>query len=76
MQNQAAEDHTPSHHLAYIQEWSCESVTPGQTRFSRNDVHTKELHQLLSKQLTRLQDPSTQKWSIQGEVVQRAESPN
>ena len=43
---------------------------------SRYDAHTKELPKLLPKQLVRLQDPSTKKWSIPGEVLQKAETPN
>ena len=52
-------------------------VSP-QTRkkHSRYDVHTKELPRLLPKQSVRLQDPSTTKWSIPGEVLQKAETPN
>ena len=37
--------------------------------FSKYDAHTKELPRLLPKQLVRLQDPSTKKWSIPGEVL-------
>ena len=44
--------------------------------FSRYGAHTKELPQLLPKQLVGLQDPSTKKWSIPGEVIQNAETPN
>ena len=44
--------------------------------FSKYDAHTKELPRLLPKQLVRLQDPSTKKWSIPGEVLQKAETPN
>ena len=44
--------------------------------FSRYDTHTKELPQLLPNQLVRLQDPSNKKWSIPGEVIQKAETPN
>ena len=40
------------------------------------DAHTKELPRPLPKQLVRLQDPSTKKWSIPGEVLQKAETPN
>ena len=43
---------------------------------SRYDAHTKELPRLLPKQSVRLQDPSTKKWSIPGEVPQKAETPN
>ena len=52
-------------------------VSP-QTRkkHSRYDAHTKELPRLLPKQSVRLQDPSTKKWSIPGEVLQKAETPN
>ena len=52
-------------------------VSP-QTRkkHSRYDAHAKELPRLLPKQLVRLQDPSTKKWSIPGEVLQKAETPN
>ena len=52
-------------------------VSP-QTRkkHSRYDAHAKELPQLLPKQLVRLQDPSTKKWSVPGEVIQKAETPN
>ena len=51
-------------------------VSP-QTRnkHSRYDVHTKELPRLLPKQSVRLQDPSTKKWSIPGEVLQKPETP-
>ena len=31
---------------------------------------------LLPKQSVRLQDPSNKKWSIPGEVLQKAETPN
>ena len=44
--------------------------------FSKYDAHTKELPRLLPKQLVRLQDPSTKRWSIPGEVLQKAETPN
>ena len=44
--------------------------------FSKYDAHTKELSRLLPKQLVRLQDPSTKKWSIPGGVLQKAEIPN
>ena len=44
--------------------------------FSKYDAHTKGLPRLLPKQLVRLQDPSTKKWSIPGEVLQKAETPN
>ena len=44
--------------------------------FSRYDAQTNELPQLLPKQLVRLQDPSTKKWSIPREVIQKAETPN
>ena len=44
--------------------------------FSKYDAHTKELPRLLPKQLVRLQYPSTKKWSIPGEVLQKAETPN
>ena len=40
------------------------------------DAHAKELLQLLPKQLVRLLDPSTKKWSTPGEVIQKAETPN
>ena len=52
-------------------------VSP-QTRkkHSRYDAHTKELPRLLPKQSVRLQDPLTQKQSIPGEVLQKAETPN
>ena len=52
-------------------------VSP-QTRkkHSMYDSHTKELPRLLPKQLVRLQDPSPKKWSIPGEVLQKAETPN
>ena len=43
--------------------------------FSKYDAHTKELPRLLPKQLVRLQDPSTKKWSIPEEVLQKAETP-
>ena len=43
---------------------------------SKYDAQTKELPRLLPKQLVRLQDPSTKKWSIPGEVIQKAETPN
>ena len=43
--------------------------------FSKYDAHTKELPKLLPKQLVRLQDPSTKKWSIPGEVLQKAKTP-
>ena len=48
-------------------------VSP-QTRkkYSKYDAHTKELPRFLPKQLVRLQDPSSKKWSIPGEVLQKA----
>ena len=42
--------------------------------FSKYDAHTKELPRLLIKQTVRLWDPSTKKWSIQGEVLQKVET--
>ena len=52
-------------------------VSP-QTRkkHSKFDGHTKELPRILPKQLVRLQDSSSKKWSIPGEVLQKAETPN
>ena len=52
-------------------------VSP-QTRknHSKYDAHTTELPTLLPKQLVRLQDPSSKKWSILGEVLQKSETPN
>ena len=44
--------------------------------FSKYDAHTKELPRLLPKLLIRLKDPSAKKWSIPGEVLQKAETPN
>ena len=45
-------------------------------KHSRYDSHTKELPQLLPKQLVRLHDLSTKMWSIPGEFIQKAETPN
>ena len=52
-------------------------VSP-QTRkeHSRYDAHTKEPPRLLPKQSVRLQDPLNKKWSIPGEVLQKAEIAN
>ena len=44
--------------------------------FNKYDAHIKELPRLLPKELVRLSDPSTKKWSIPGEVLQEAETPN
>ena len=43
---------------------------------STYNAHTKELPRLLPKLLIRLQDHSTKKWPIPGEVLQKAETPN
>ena len=52
-------------------------VSPQTTqKHSRYDAHTKELPRLLPKQLVRVQDTSTKKWSIPGEVLQKAKTPN
>ena len=61
---------------AEIQCYRPADYTQTRKKHSRYDAHTKELHRLLPKQSIKLQDPSTKKWSIPGEVLQKAETPN